>query len=94
MVKVIFFCSSRILLDVVCKSQKKKKNRKRKFSGLELFMSALYSDYCTIALDPGESLVPAFVELSIDRLFDNLESGKSPGNVLNFASRNLYEPWL
>ena len=92
MVKVIFFCSSRILLDVVCKTKKKK--RKRKFSGLEPFMSALYSDYCTIALHPGESLVPAFVELSIDRLFDNLESEKSPGNVLNFASRNLYEPWL
>jgi len=40
-------------------------------------MSALYSDYCTIALHPGESLVPAFVELlividSIDRLSDNL----------------------
>ena len=92
MVKVIFFAvvGSYLMLCV----KPKKKNRKRKFSDLELFMSALYSDYCTIALHPGESLVPAFVELSIDRLFDNLESGKSPGNVLNFASRNLYEPWL
>ena len=92
MVKVIFFAVVGSYL-MLCVKPKKKK-RKRKFSGLEPFMSALYSDYCTIALHPGESLVPAFVELSIDRLFDNLESGKSPGNVLNFASRNLYEPWL
>lgn len=56
---------------------KQKKNRKRKYSGLELcYVSALYSDYSTIALHPGESLVAAFVYLSVDRLFDNLESRK------------------
>ena len=39
-------------------------------------------------------------QVSIDHLFDNLESGKrkhcfgkSLEKVLNFGSKNLYEPW-
>ena len=47
-----------------------------------------------------KSFVPAFFKVSIDHLFDNLESGKrnhyfgkkSLGKVLNFRCKNLYEP--
>lgn len=42
------------------------------------------------------SLVPAFVEVSVDRLFDNFEAaekkicfGKSLGKIVNFASVSL-----
>ena len=46
-----------------------------------------------------KALFLPFLEVSIDHLFDNLESGKkiiilekSLENVLNFGSKNLYEP--
>ena len=48
-----------------------------------------------------KSVVPAFLKVSIDHLFDNLESGKkkiivlgkSLEKVLDFGSRHLYKPW-
>ena len=48
-------------------------------------------------------LVPTFFKVSIDHLFGNLESekiylvycfGKSLEKVLNFGSKNLYEPCI
>jgi len=47
-----------------------------------------------------ETFVPALLKVYIDNLFDNLESGKrnyyfeknSLEKVLNFGSKNLYEP--
>ena len=46
-----------------------------------------------------KALFLPFLEVSIDHLFDNLESGKkiiilekSLENVLNLGSKNLYEP--
>ena len=49
-----------------------------------------------------ESFVPALLKVYIDNLFDNLESGKkiialekkSLEKVLNFGSKNPYEPWI
>ena len=60
-------------------------------------MSALHHGYCTFAVHHEKSLVLAFFKVSIDDLFDNIESekiiycfGKSLEKVLNFGSKNLY----
>ena len=59
-------------------------------------MSALHRGYRTFAVHHQKSLIPVF---SIDHIFVNLESGKMKycfgkrlEKVLNFGSKNLYEP--
>ena len=54
-----------------------------------------------IATHHEESFFPSFLKVSIDHLFDNLESGKriivlekSREKFLNFGSKNLYEPCI
>ena len=39
-------------------------------------MSTLHHGYCTFAVLDENSFVPAFFKVSIDHLFDNLQSGK------------------
>ena len=39
-------------------------------------MSALHYGYCTFAVHHERSLVPAFFKMSIDHLFNNLQSGE------------------
>ena len=64
-------------------------------------MSALHRGYRTFAVRHEKSLVPAFFKVSIDHLFVFLVSGKkvycfrkSLEKVVNFGSKNLYEPCL
>ena len=61
--------------------------------------ASLHHGYCTFAVHHEKSLVLAFFKVSIDYLFGNLESekiiycfGKSLEKVLNFGSKNLYQP--
>ena len=39
-------------------------------------MSTLHHGYCTFAVHDENSFVPVFFKVSIDHLFDNLQSGK------------------
>ena len=62
-------------------------------------MYALHRGYCMCKVQYEKGLFPAFFKVSIDHLFVNLESGKikncfgkSLEKVLNFGSKNLYEP--
>ena len=62
-------------------------------------MSALHRGYRTFAVRHEKSLVPAFFKVSIDHLFVFLEKKvycfrKSLEKVVNFGSKNLYEPCL
>ena len=65
-------------------------------------MSALHRGYRTFAVHHEKSLVPAFSKVSIDYLFVFLVSEKkkvycfrkSLEKVVNFGSKNLYEPCL
>ena len=61
-------------------------------------MSALNHGYCTFAAHHENSLVPVFLYVSIDQLFDNLECekrnycfGKKSGKSLELWIQNLYE---
>ena len=60
----------------------------------------LFNLACSFVAHHEKSFVPSFFFISIDQLFDNLESvkrrycfGKSLEKVLNFGSKNLYEPF-
>ena len=62
-------------------------------------MYALHCGYHTFVMQHEKNLVPVFFKVSIDHLFVNLESGKieycfgkSLEKILNFGSKNLYEP--
>jgi len=64
------------------------------------FAEILFNLARTFAAHHEKSFVPVVFLRSIDHLFDNLESGKrnycfgkSLAKVLNFGSKNLYEPW-
>ena len=59
-----------------------------------------YSIRAYFAAHHGKSFVPAFFKVSIDHLFNKLESGKrnycfgkKMEKLLNFVFKNLYEPW-
>ena len=61
-------------------------------------MTALLRGYTTFVVNHEKTLVPAFFKVSVDHLFDNLESvkkiivlEKSLEKVLKFGSKNLYE---
>ena len=61
-------------------------------------MSALHGVTVRL-LASRKSLVPIFFKVSVDQLFDNPESGKrnyrfgkKSRKILNFGSKNLYEP--
>ena len=69
----------RLSLNLVCSQNIRSQNEK--FQKLNSLISTLHcgcaSDcgYCILGVPHGKSLVPAFVEISVDRLFDNI--GKS-----------------
>ena len=60
----------------------------------------LCSYYCTFVVHHEKSLIPEFFKVSVDHLFDNLDSvkrmycfgKKNLEKVLKFGSKNLYEP--
>ena len=60
-------------------------------------MTALLRGYSTFVVNHEKTLVPAFFKVSVDHLFDNLESvkkivlEKSLEKVLKFGSKYLYE---
>ena len=65
------------------------------------FRQILFSFARTFAVHREKSFVPAFFEVCIDEIFDNLEFGKeiivlekSLEKVLNFGSKYLYEACL
>ena len=62
-------------------------------------MSAVNHGHCAFAVHHENSLVPVFLYVSVDQLFDNLECekrnhcfGKKSGKSLEFWIQNLYEP--
>ena len=73
------FSGCQIFLNLVCSQNIRSQNEK--FQNLNSLISTLHcgcaSDcgYCILGVPHGKSLVPAFVEISVDRLFDNI--GKS-----------------
>ena len=60
----------------------------------------LCSYYCTFVVHHEKSLIPEFFKVSVDHLFDNLDSvkrmycfgKKNLEKVMKFGSKNLYEP--
>ena len=63
-------------------------------SALEVKLLVLVNLALMFAAHKEKSFVSAFFKVSVDHLFDNLESRKSYcfGNVLKFGSNNLYKP--
>ena len=74
-------------------------SQNEKFQNQNPLMSAVNHGHCAFAVHHENSLVPAFLYVSVDQLFDNLECekrnhcfGKKNGKSLEFWIQNLYEP--